>query len=414
MKPLIQRSIITMALLGAGQAVAGGLWITEFGQPTQGRGGAGEEAGNGDATDAFFNPAAMSRLEQPEILISAGVIAANIEFDVEKAGLANGDGDGGDAADPAPGGSVYYARPLNDRWAVGLSGVALTGSVLDYDDDWAGRYQAQDVSIIVIGAVPSISYRVNEKLSLGASLPIMYSELDMDIAVPNGNSPVQGPDGKVNLDGDDVKVAGSLSFLYQFSQRTRLGARATSKFDFEYDGDISADLLGQVGVETELTMSSVLRIGLSHDLNQQWSLHATWGWDNWSELKDVFITTNAGGANLPRNWDDTYHYALGADYRLNRKWTLRAGVAYDTDPVDAKDRTADMPLDEQYRYAAGFDYLRDTGMRISGSLVYADYGSADIDSNRAPPVYGLKGEYETNEIWFANVSFNWPLGGGSR
>ena len=115
MKPLIQRSIITMALLGAGQAVAGGLWITEFGQPTQGRGGAGEEAGNGDATDAFFNPAAMSRLEQPEILISAGVIAANIEFDVEKAGLANGDGDGGDAADPAPGGSVYYARPLNDR-----------------------------------------------------------------------------------------------------------------------------------------------------------------------------------------------------------------------------------------------------------------------------------------------------------
>ena len=73
-----------------------------------------------------------------------------------------------------------------------------------------------------------------------------------------------------------------------------------------------------------------------------------------------------------------------------------------------------MPLDEQYRYAAGFDYLRDTGMRISGSLVYADYGSADIDSQQAPPVFGLQGDYKTNEIWFANVSFNWPLGGGSR
>jgi hypothetical protein len=32
-------------------ALAGGLWITEYGQPTQGRAGAGEEAGNGDATD---------------------------------------------------------------------------------------------------------------------------------------------------------------------------------------------------------------------------------------------------------------------------------------------------------------------------------------------------------------------------
>ena len=333
---------------------------------------------------------------------------------MEQSGIANGDGDGGDAADPQPGGSAFYAHPLNDRWAVGVSVVALTGSVLDYDDDWAGRYQVQDVSILVIGAVPSVSYRVTDKLSVGASVPIMYSELDMDIAVPNPNSPVQGPDGKVNLDGNDTQVAGSVSFLYEFSERTRLGGRALSKFDFEYDGNISADLLGQVGVETNLTMASLARVGLSHDLNEQWSLHATWGWDNWSEMQDIFLSTNTGGATLPRNWEDTYHYAVGADYRLDRHWTLRAGVAYDTDPTDAKDRTADMPMDEQYRYAAGFDYLRDTGMRISGSLVYADYGSADIESDRAPPLFGLKGDYQTNEIWFANVSFNWPLGGGAR
>ena len=77
----------------------------------------------------------------------------------------------------------------------------------------------------------------------------------------------------------------------------------------------------------------------------------------------------------------------------------------------AKDRTADMPIDEQFRYAAGFDYLRDTGMRISGSLVYADYGNAEIESNEALPAFGLEGDYKTNEIWFASVSFNWPLGG---
>ncbi len=414
MKTLLKRSAIALALLGANQVLAGGLWITEYGQPTQGRAGAGEEAGNGDATDAFFNHAAMSKLKRSEILVSASVIAPNIEFDVERSGIANGNGDGGNAAGPAPGGSVFYAHPLNDRWVVGISGVALTGSALDYDDDWAGRYQVQDVSIIVIGAVPAVSYRVTDKLSVGAAVPVMYSKLDMDIAVPNENSPLQGPDGQVNLDGDDVQVAGSLSFLYEFSDHTRLGGRATSKFDFKYDGDISADLLGQVGVETNLTMAAIARVGLSHDLNQQWSLHATWGWDNWSELKDVFISTNTGGASLPRNWQDTYHYAVGADYRLDRHWTLRAGMAYDTDPVDAKDRTADMPIDEQYRYAAGFDYLRESGMRISGSVVYADYGDADIDSNKAAPIFDLQGDYKTNEIWFASISFNWPLGGVTR
>ena len=405
-----QKSLLTLALLSACPTMAGGLWITEFGQPTQGRAGAGEQAGNGDATDAFFNPAAMSRLDKPEILISVGVIAPSVEFDVERAGIVNGTGDGGDAADPAPGGSVYYAHPLSDRLAFGISGLALTGSVLDYDDDWAGRFQVQDVSILVIGAVPSLSYRVTDKLSLGASVPIMYSELDMDIAVPSPVAPAPGPEGKVNLDGSDTQVAGTLSFLYEFSERTRLGGRATSKFDFEYDGDISADLLGQVGVETNLTMAAIARVGLSHELNDTWSLYATWGWDNWSELQDVFLSTNTGGASLPRNWDDTYHYALGADYRLNKQWTLRAGAAYDTNPVDKKDRTADMALDEQFRYAAGFDYFRDSGMRISGSVVYADYGDAAIESDREPPLYGLRGDYKTNEIWFANISFNWQLG----
>ena len=44
MKPLLQRSLIALALRGANQALAGGLWITEYGQPTQGRAGAGDRA----------------------------------------------------------------------------------------------------------------------------------------------------------------------------------------------------------------------------------------------------------------------------------------------------------------------------------------------------------------------------------
>jgi long-chain fatty acid transport protein len=390
---------------------AGGLWITEFGQPTQGRAGAGEEAGNGDATDAFFNPAAMVHLDEPEVLVSGGVILPSVEFDVERSGIANGDKDGGDAASIAPSASVFYTQPLNDRWSLGMSGVALTGSVLDYDDDWAGRFQVQDVSILVIGFVPSVGYRVSENFSVGLSLPVMYSQLDMDVAVPSLASPVEGMEGKVNLDGDDIKVAATGSFLYRFSDRTRLGGRVTSKFDFEYDGNISSRYLGEVGVTTELTMAAVARVGFSHDFSESWSGHLTWGWDNWSELKDVLIATNTQGSTLPRNWEDTYHYAAGIDYRLNPQWTLRAGIAYDTDPVDAKDRTADMPIDEQYRYAIGADYVRESGMKISGSLVYADYGDAEIVSDRAPPLFGLRGDYKTNEIWFANVSFNWALGG---
>jgi long-subunit fatty acid transport protein len=92
----------------------------------------------------------------------------------------------------------------------------------------------------------------------------------------------------------------------------------------------------------------------------------------------------------------------------------RGGIAYDTSPVDEDDRTTDMPMDEQIRYAIGADYLRDSGMKVSGSLVYADYGDAEIENSGDLGLTGFSGEYQTNEIWFASLSFNWPLGGGPR
>jgi long-chain fatty acid transport protein len=167
-------------------------------------------------------------------------------------------------------------------------------------------------------------------------------------------------------------------------------------------------------VSTELTLAALARVGLSHEFNDRWSGYATLGWDDWSQMNEVILSGNSKGVALPRDWHDTYHSALGADYRLDDQWTLRAGMAYDTSPTNKNDRTADMPIDEQFRYAIGADYLRKSGMKVSGSLVYADYGDAEIDNLGERGLTGYSGKYSTNQIWFAAVSFNWPLGGGSR
>jgi long-chain fatty acid transport protein len=415
MKPILRLSAITLALLGANQALAGGLWLSEYNQPTQGRAGAGEEAGNGDASDAFFNPASMSRHTESQLMVAGGLVLPQVEFDVDRGSALNGDGDGGDAGGLTPSASVFYSRPINDTWSVGISGLALTGSALDYDDDWVGRFEAQDVTLVVIGAIPSVAFKATDKLSLGFAVPVMYSNLELDIAVPNLASPGDGDgEGKAKIDGDDVQVAVSLSFHYQFSERTAIGGRASSKFEFDYDGNIDAKYLGQVGVNTELTLAALARIGLSHEFNDRWSGYATLGWDDWSEMNEVILSGDNNGVVLPRDWHDTYHSALGVDYRLDNQWTLRAGMSYDTSPTNKNDRTADMPIDEQFRYAIGADYLRDSGMKVSGSLVYADYGDAEIANSGDRGLVGFSGKYQTNQIWFASVAFNWPLGGGPR
>lgn len=416
MTVLNKHFLISLGLcLACAQSHAGGLWLSEYNQPGMGRAAAGEEAGSGDASDAFFNPASMTRHEESQLMIAGGLISPSVEFDVDQGSLVNGNNDGGDAGDLTPSLSAFYTRPINDRVSVGIGGLALTGSALDYNDDWVGRFQAKEVSLIVVGLVPSVAYRLTDKLSLGLAVPVMYSSLDLKIAVPAFVTPTPGQEGKAEIDGDDVQVAVSGSFHYAFNERTELGGRVTSKFEFEYDGDVQTEFLGQVGVNTELTLATIARLGLEHRFDERWTGYATVGWDNWSQMDEVQLSTGGNGAALPRNWEDTYHYGIGADYRLNDRWTLRAGMAYDTDPVqDDADRTADMPIDEQYRFALGADYQRDNGSVISYSLVYADYGSADLDNSATLPVIGFTGDYGSNEIWFFSVSYNMQRGDTRR
>lgn len=413
MHSMIKKSALTLALMGATHASAGGLWLTEYNQPTQGRAGAGEEAGNGDATDAFYNPASMSRHSESQLMVAGGLILPQVEFDVEQGSTLNGTGDGGDAGSLTPSVSMYYSHPINEKWTAGASFLALTGSALDYDNDWVGRFEAQEVSLVVVGLIPSVAYKFTDKFSVGFALPVMYSNLELDIAIPNLIAPGEG-EGKGELDGDDVQVVPSLSFHYQVSDRTAIGGRASSKFEFDYDGDLETKFVGDVGVNTEITLAALAKIGISHEFDDHWSGYASLGWEDWSDMDEVILSTGSNGVALARDWHDTYHSAVGVDYRLDKQWTLRAGVAYDTSPTNDADRTADMPVDEQFRYAIGADYLRSNGMKISGSLLYADYGDAEIDNSRSRGILGYKGEYDTNQVWFAAVSVNWPLGGGSR
>jgi long-chain fatty acid transport protein len=409
------RCLLILAFGICMQANAGGLWLSEYNQPSMGRAAAGEEAGSGDASDAFFNPASMTRHEESQLMVGGGLILPRVEFDVDQGSQINGTGDGGDAGSLTPSFSAWYTRPWNDRLSIGVGVLALTGASLDYDDDWVGRFQAQDVSLIVIGLVPSVGYRLTDKLSVGLAVPVMYSDLELDIAVPNIISPTPGSEGKAEIDGDDVQVAASGSFHYAFNDRTELGGRVTSKFEFDYDGNVQTEFIGQVGVSTELTLATIARLGLEHAFTDRWTGYATVGWDNWSQMDEVLLSTSSNGLELSRNWEDTYHYALGADYKLDKRWTLRAGMAYDTNPVqEDEDRTADMPMDRQIRVAFGADYLRDNGSVISYSFVYADYGSADLDGSNLLPVLGFTGEYDTNEIWFFSVAYNMGRGDTRR
>ena len=141
----------------------------------------------------------------------------------------------------------------------------------------------------------------------------------------------------------------------------------------------------------------------SHNLDDQIGFWFTLGWDDWSTLDEVFVSLPEREGGLEKDWDDTYHFAAGFQYKLDHKWEIASGVAYDTNPTDASNRTADLPVDRQIRYNLGARYTLRDNLTLGGYLNYTDLGKARIESRF------WSGEYEKNSVIELALSANWAF-----
>lgn len=396
-------SYIVLAVLSR-QVSAGGLYLNEYATPSMGVSGAGANAVASDASTTFHNPAGMTRIEGDEIMFGVGVLHSTAEFDPSPNTPVAG-GDGGDAGGWAPILGTYYMHSLSDDWKVGINVVSISGAVVDYDDNWAGRYLVDKVSLLTLNVMPGVAYKVNENLSVSAGANIMYGTMDMDVSIPTP-TPL---DGEAKLrDVDDWDVGYNLGLLYEFNEKTRVGLVYSSEVELELDGDVDISPIGAAtGIGTDIPFVQLVRLSGYHDLSEKFAILGTVGWEDWSELDSQTIYVGPGGADIERNWKDTYHFALGLHYRASEKWLLQTGVAYDTSPSDSGDTLPDLPIDRQWRISGGAIYELNERVTIGGAVTYADYGDAKI--NDPNPSKGLVGSYDENNIIFAAFHVNVKL-----
>ncbi len=392
--------LTTMLLILPCISQAGGLYINEFGTPSMGTAGAGTNAVASDASTSFHNPAGMTRIKGKELMGTGGLLYSTIKFDPDSDTPIAG-GDGGDAGGPAPILGGFYVHSLNDRWKLGASLTSISGAMLDYDDDWSGRYLNTEVTLRTVTFFPSVAYKINNWLSLGGGPQIMYADLELKTKAP----PPIG-NGEVKIDGDDVAYGYGIGALLELSEQTRFGIVYQSEIEPDFSGDVKFSggaVSADAGVDTKITLARFIRISGYHELNDRWALLGTVGWEDWSAFKDINISTDRGSQKISRNWKDTWKFAAGVHYRPVEKWLLQLGFAYDTSPVDSDDRTPDMPIDRQIRYATGAQYQWSDRLSTGAQFVYADYGKAKIDNDL------LKGDYKRNDLFFFALNANWKF-----
>ena len=352
------------------------------------------------ADTSVTSAAGMTRLKSAQLSVQAIAGQSFAEFEVDENLTTTSGGDPKDS-DPVIVPAIYYVRPLGEDWRLGLSMNVPSGFGAGNGSNWAGRYYSDEFELVFVAVNATLAYPVNDWLSLGGGPQIMYADLELKAKAPppNGN-------GEVKIDGDDIAFGFGLGGLIEVSEHTRFGIVYQSEIEPEFDGDVKTSGSGpgfEAATDTKITLARFIKVSGYHELNDQWALLGTVGWEDWSSFDNVNISTGQGSQKIPRNWDDTWKFAAGVHFRPVDNWLLQAGFSYDTSPVDSDDRTPDMPIDRQIRYATGVQYKWSDRLSTGAQFVYADYGKAKIDNDL------LKGDYKRNDIFFFALNANWKF-----
>ena len=222
------KNIITgLAVLGLAtclstQSNAAGFFIQEQSVSGLGAAFAGQAAMPRDASILYYNAAGMTYLEGMNGNIGVNVIApvSDIDDTGSSTPAVNFGGTGQDSKnpyDPTPVPNLYYTHQINDKVWAGLAITAPFGLGSEYDENWFGRYDSIKTELKTINVQPSVAFKVNDRLSLGAGIDIQYADAELTSAVFVGAGAV----GKSILKGDDVSYGYNLGAMYDVTELTR-------------------------------------------------------------------------------------------------------------------------------------------------------------------------------------------------
>ena len=365
---------------------------------------AGQAAAATDASTIFFNPAGMTSLPDRQVVVAGHLIKPQAEFSGTVT-PAIGGGNGGDAGGLALVPNAYLAFRLTPDVHLGVGMNAPFGLKTEYDTTWKGRTQAVKSELKTINLNPSIAWKASESLSLGAGLSIQYAEATLSNSA--------GGAGLATVKGDDYGWGYNLGALWQASEATRIGLAYRSEVKQTLNGDVGFTTVTMLNgpVNAGLTLPDSASLSLFHKLSPKWDLLADVTWTGWSDFKELRIVRTNGdvlGTPTQENWEDSYRYALGANYHLNDKLTLRGGVAFDETPVSDAFRTARIPDEDRTWIAFGAQYRLSRQSTIDVGYAHLFIRDARINKTEgtAPPIT-LSGTYEASvDILSAQLTLN--------
>lgn len=324
---------------------------------------------------------------------------------------------------------AYAGFKIYDNLAAGIGVNNPYGSSLKWGKNWIGADVIQDISLKSFNIQPTLSYKICDKLSIGAGMMIAFGNVELSRAMlPAGTLTAMGmgpefadviPVSATLTGSSKISLGYNVGILYDLTERISLGASFRSRVKMKVDEgtarlDYASDAiksviqslptfpqLDQGTFSAEMPMPANLNIGIAYKATDRLLLSAEAQavfWKAYDELDIKFSQNVLNGYSLraEKNYKNVAAYRIGGEYNLTDRFDLRAGLYYDQSPIRKELYNPETPGMDKIGISTGFSFRPVQNLSIDFAFLYIQgisrYGKYSYTNSLGQPAE-LNGRY---------------------
>lgn len=278
-----------------------------------------------DAASILTNPAGMSVLPG-RIDFGASYFKPSVDYNATgMGGSVINDGatiDSDRGGSPVP--AIGLIIPLGEKFRFGIGAYGACGMGVDYASNL--YHGVTYTSYSQMRFVPGLSFKINDMVSVGAVVNVMYATMEF-----NAGGPTQQP----HMGASSFGYGATFGVLVKPIDMLQIGLAYETKSyfqDFEFNTAAGQDKL-------EFNQPQTATIGLGIIPVKNLLIGFDVQWIDWSDTNGFNLpkyTANASSA-MPWNmdWKDQFVYKVGLQYTPHPILVLRAGYNYGKMPLNS-------------------------------------------------------------------------------
>ncbi|MHB8790857.1 MAG: OmpP1/FadL family transporter [Desulfobulbaceae bacterium] len=345
------------------------------------------------ADAAYFNPANMSWLD-PGTHIEGGLTyihLSSISYDDFRSPALDSDSEKENFLVP----NIHVVSPELNNFRFGFALAVPAGLAKRWEDTFARTF-ANEFSMTVVEANPSVSYKFSETISAAAGARLVYSEATVksDGTIVAAVTPT-GPEYTFisrDMDGDTTEFGYNLALSVRPVDNLHLAVTYRSKVDLDMEGEgtlyASSSFFngllpagfyqgpGSVSVPLPAVLS--LAAAYTFDRSTVEFVYDRTFWSDYETLDFSYprslghpVLTAAFDNPIAKDWDDVDAFRLGYTYQWSEQLAVMAGAGIDGNPIPDASLSFDLPDSDAWFVSLGFRYDHDTRWSFGAAYLYA-------------------------------------------